>query len=219
MKILILTNKLETITIISNFLNINYSKEVSILIANNIPSANLIFTEHKIDLIILETEFYKYLLNKKTQSFIPIITISNTYNYDRKNLIKSNNISLDNLTHLDFLLHKYISLSNSIEYSKQLVLNKLLEIGFNIKHKGTKYIADSILIYKFYCKFPNIKDIYAIIARKYNTTTDNIKSNILKSINYMYCETEFSKLKKIFSLSTDIRPTPKQIILTLSKII
>lgn len=219
MNILILTDNLKTITIISNFLNLNFNIKVSILIANDISSANLFFSEHKIDLIILETKFYKCLLNKKAQPFTQIITISNDYNYNTNDLMESNNISLNNLTHLDFLLHKYNSLSNSIESSKKIILNKLIEIGFNIKHRGTRYIIDSILIYKFYCKFSNIKDIYSILARRYGTTNDNIKSNILKAINYVYCETEFPKLKKFFSLSSDIKPTPKQVILTLSRLI
>ena len=33
----------------------------------------------------------------------------------------------------------------------------------------------------------------------------------------MYCETKFEKLKTYFSLEEDIKPTPKQIILTVLK--
>ena len=108
-------------------------------------------------------------------------------------------------------------MSDTFENTKLAILKELMYLGFNVKHNGTKYITESILILKFYYKTNNIKDIYSIVARKHNTTSNNIKSNILKSINYMYCETDFSKLEVYFSLAEDIKPTPKQIILTVLK--
>lgn len=53
-----------------------------------------------------------------------------------------------------------------------------------------------------------------MVAAKYNTTTTNVKSDIIKSINSMYAECELSKLQSYFHFSTDFRPTTKMIIYT-----
>lgn len=148
---------------------------------------------------------------------MPIIFINNICNYDNIPIEHFDCISTYNLSNLSSILNKYMLLSNSIENTRIIILNQLIKLGFNIKHKGTKYIIESVLILKFYYKSDKIKDIYCIIAQRYNTTSNNIKSNILKSINYVYCETVFSKLKMYFSLVEDIKPTPKQVILTLLK--
>jgi len=58
------------------------------------------------------------------------------------------------------------------------------------------------------------KNIYPMVAAKYNTTTTNVKSDIIKSINSMYAECELSKLQSYFHFSTDFRPTTKMIIYT-----
>ncbi len=217
MKILIITNKLKTATIISNFITLNIHNNISILIANDIESAKLIFIEHNINLIIWENDIFNINFYKNNLSFIPVIIVKDFYNHNAITLKNIKYISLDNLTDLQYLLNKYISASNILDNTKQKILKELIYIGFNIKHKGTKYIAESILMLKFYYKANTIKDIYSIIARKYNTTSNNIKSNILKSINYMYCENEFSKIETYFSLVEDKKPTPKQIILTVLK--
>lgn len=178
-------------------------------------SANLIITEHNINLIISEKNFLN--LYKDSFTFIPIIVVNELYDYDKITSQKFNCISLDNITNLSRILHKHMHLSDALENSKEKIFRELITLGFNIKHNGTKYITESIIFLKFYLKTNNIQDIYSIIAKKYNTTSNNIKSNILKSINYMYYETDFLKLEKYFSLPKDIKPTPKQVILTILK--
>ncbi len=217
MKILIITNKLKTATIISNFITLNIHSDISILIANNIESAKLIFIEHNINLIIWENDIFNLNFYKNSLYFIPLIIVNDFYNNNAITLKNFKYVSLDNLTDLQYLLDKYISVSKTLDNTKQKILKELVYIGFNIKHNGTKYIMESILFFKFYYKANTVKDIYSIIAQKYNTTSNNIKSNIIKSINYMYCESEFSKLQTYFSLVEDKKPTPKQIILTVLK--
>lgn len=208
---------LKNISAISNFINLNFNNNISILIANDMNSANSIINKYNINLIILESNIYNFNFYKEHLSYIPVILFTDTNNYNKKIFKDYENISLCNLSYLKKLLFNYISLTSSIESTKIEIINQLLKIGFNIKHNGTKYITDSIIIYKFFFKTDKIKDIYSIVAQKYNTTSNNVKSNILKSINYMYCETKFEKLKTYFSLEEDIKPTPKQIILTVLK--
>ena len=217
MTILVISNNIKNISAISNFINLNFNNNISILIANDMNSANSIINKYNINLIILESNIYNFNFYKEHLSYIPIILFTDTNNYNKKIFKDYENISLCNLSYLKNLLFNYISLTSSIESTKIEIINQLLKIGFNIKHNGTKYITDSIIIYKFFFKTDKIKDIYSIVAQKYNTTSNNVKSNILKSINYMYCETKFEKLKTYFSLEEDIKPTPKQIILTVLK--
>lgn len=217
MKILIITNKLKTMTIISNFITLNIGNNISVLLPNDTQSAKLILSEHNINMIIWENDIFDLNFYKENLTFIPIVLVNDFYKNDTFTLKNFKCVSLDNLTHLSYFIHKYTSLSDTFENTKLAILKELMYLGFNVKHNGTKYITESILILKFYYKTNNIKDIYSIIARKHNTTSNNIKSNILKSINYMYCETDFSKLEVYFSLAEDIKPTPKQIILTVLK--
>lgn len=217
MTILVISNNIKNISAISNFINLNFNNNISILIANDMNSANSIINKYNINLIILESNIYNFNFYKEHLSYIPVILFTDTNNYNKKIFKDYENISLCNLSYLKNLLFNYISLTSSIESTKIEIINQLLKIGFNIKHNGTKYITDSIIIYKFFFKTDKIKDIYSIVAQKYNTTSNNVKSNILKSINYMYCETKFEKLKTYFSLEEDIKPTPKQIILTVLK--
>lgn len=217
MTILVISNNIKNISAISNFINLNFNNNISILIANDMNSANSIINKYNINLIILESNIYNFNFYKEHLSYIPVILFIDTNNYNKKIFKDYENISLCNLSYLKKLLFNYISLTSSIESTKIEIINQLLKIGFNIKHNGTKYITASIIIYKFFFKTDKIKDIYSIVAQKYNTTSNNVKSNILKSINYMYCETKFEKLKTYFSLEEDIKPTPKQIILTVLK--
>ena len=213
MKVLLITNEVKTITILTNYINLNI-KNIIILVANDIKSAKLILSEHTINVIICDSKIYN-INYQKHFAFIPILLIHNLNNaYSPQNL---KCFSIDNLSVLSSYLQNFMVLSTNIKDSKDLIYKHLMQIGFNIKHNGTKYIAESIILLKYYCKVDYMKDIYSIIARKHNTTSNNIKSNILKSINYMYCETDFSVIQKYFSLIDDIKPTPKQIILTVLK--
>lgn len=70
MKVLILTNKLEIITAVSNYINLNINNKISILIANNIKAATSMICEQKIDLIIWESEMFDLVfLQRKIKLF------------------------------------------------------------------------------------------------------------------------------------------------------
>lgn len=100
---------------------------------------------------------------------------------------------------------------------KARIAHELYSIGFKPYHKGTGFMIESIYI--VYQKEAHLcdnfeKNIYPIVAEKFYTTTSNVKSDIIKSINSMYAECELEKLKKYFHFSTDFRPTTKMIIYT-----
>ncbi len=215
MKVLIVTNQIESITRILNFMTLNINNKISILIANNVKAAKKIISENNIQLVICEANIFNSNFYKEILNCFAIVLINSNYAYKEIPSKHLYYVSLDSLNNLQRIIYKYISSYSILENTKADILNELIQLGFNVKHNGTQYIAECILLIKFYSKTKNIKDLYSIIAEKYNTTISNIKSNILNSINYMYFESDFSKLKTYFSLAEDIKPTPKQIILTI----
>lgn len=116
---------------------------------------------------------------------------------------------------LNFLLSEII-INNNSKNTNQFILSELNSLGLKIKLNGTKYLFESIsYIYNSnnYGLIDNLeKNVYAILAKKHNTTASNIKSNILKSINSMYISTDIEKNKKYFWFDDDIKPTPKLLI-------
>ena len=124
MKILIITNKLKTATIISNFITLNIHNNISILIANDIESAKLIFIEHNINLIIWENDIFNINFYKNNLSFIPVIIVKDFYNHNAITLKNIKYISLDNLTDLQYLLNKYISASNILDNTKRVNIHR-----------------------------------------------------------------------------------------------
>lgn len=105
----------------------------------------------------------------------------------------------------------------------QKIKQELLSLGFNIKHVGTTYIAETIeLAYEInnrqYCE--NLeKYLYSKVAKIHSKTTQNIKTNIAKAAKCMYLDCNRDFLMKYFHFTYDYKPTLKVIINTvLSKL-
>lgn len=96
------------------------------------------------------------------------------------------------------------------------IVKEIKKIGFNLKHKGTRYIIDCILF--LYCQsskdVKNLeRDSYRFVAKKYKKTVVNIKTNIAKATEYVYWESDEEKIKKYFNKDLYFKPTPKSVIL------
>ncbi len=111
---------------------------------------------------------------------------------------------------------------------KNKVLEELLELGYNIKYNGTKYLTEVIsLVYEKYDQNNINGDIinleqyfYKKVANKYSKNVKNIKVNIVNATESMYMECERNKLQQYFCFSYDHKPTTKVVIDTvLSKIV
>lgn len=57
-------------------------------------------------------------------------------------------------------------------------------------------------------------DIYPCVAKKFNTSVNNVKCNILRASNYSFCECEIHKFEKYFGLLGVKKPNSKTIIFT-----
>lgn len=114
----------------------------------------------------------------------------------------------------EIVKNKIAQFNNSILLSK---INKELEyIGYNLSYYGARYLAESIaLIYNNYDSSENLnKNIYPVIAKKYNKTVNTVKGDIRSATNSMFYECDETRLKNYFNFYTVSKPKPKLVIYT-----
>ncbi len=229
---------MQNILIISNNINnstklLNYISENSYQIRVHSISCNLtdgirILNTGVIDVVIINLDINtNHIINQ-------LYTISEEYfqRYKKSVLIVSDNISQNN----DSFVYEYISPNENMQYiftkineilknktsnlNNSILLNKInkeLEyLGYNLSYNGTKYLSESIaLIYNNYGNSENLnKNVYPILANKYNKTISNIKCNITIATNSMYYNCDENRLINYFNFYTADRPKPKLVIYT-----
>ena len=115
---------------------------------------------------------------------------------------------------LNAILEEKENRKKSKEYRNKII-RELIFLGYDMSYKGTKYLIDAIeyIILNNNKEVCNLeKNVYSIISKKYNDSIHNIKCNISRANNNMYCECEVEKLKKYFYLDKDLKPKTKMII-------
>lgn len=190
--------------------------------------------EPEIDIIILDLD----LPDMYGNSIIDYIEKQNIKKYEKSIIIYSGYIDLINKVHLNKYIFSYRFKGSSsdmlINEVRRLIeekkfiekdstqrkkINLLLhDLHFNSNHLGTKYLSDCIyeaLSFPDKYNFVLQKDLYPNIAKKYNKSSHNIKSNIIKSINFMYYECD-EKILKDFLHKVDLpsAPTVKDFIMS-----
>ena len=163
----------------------------------------------------------KYIENlefeKHSKSFI---WISN-----KKNIkdIK-NNKSIFYLTDLENFIECILNiLKNKFKYNCKigtyLAINKeLSDLNFNFNQCGTKYLAESILEIYYINDYDNMnlsQNIYPIIAKKYNKSVNNIKTNITKAYSNMFnnCSNEYLEYYLKICIIKNKKPKTNDLIL------
>ena len=116
-------------------------------------------------------------------------------------------------------INELCMLKNTEEYKKR-AYEELVNLKYNVKHNGTKYIMESIAFIinnkNYNILLENLeKNVYPIIANWHKKTPGNIKSNIVKATNNMYNDCNMEYLLKYFQYNDDIKPTPKVVISTI----
>lgn len=96
------------------------------------------------------------------------------------------------------------------------ILNELQTIGFNIAHKGTHYLAESVVLMATTEKNnENLsKYIYPKVSEIFKKDLNNIKCNITSATEAACKNITDDILKNYFKLSAPIKPTTKMIIYT-----
>ena len=106
-----------------------------------------------------------------------------------------------------------------VDMKREMVVNELVELGYKEKYKGTQYLADAVMqVYLHKERIINNfqKDIYPVLSKKYGKTILNIKSSINKATETMYYDGDIEKLEQYFQCESDMKPTTKNIVLTIA---
>ncbi|MCI8291385.1 MAG: hypothetical protein HFJ25_03940 [Clostridia bacterium] len=99
---------------------------------------------------------------------------------------------------------------------------ELYKINFNFKYIGTIYLSECIYIYSTLLNNNNEinsinlkSEVFPIIAKKYNTTINSVKTNINRSATNMYYDCNEHYLNEYFNRHLDSKPTLKMLIYTI----
>lgn len=227
--ILIVDNKIDFAMSLINLLNKNENIRVCAIAKNANEATKIIKENNNISAILLNLSIknVKFLdslkNNRKYQKSCIVI-------YDKRskicNFINNNSI----YTLIDKCEKKEVILSviNEFIYRKMTykreekiknkIFNEISYLGFDITHKGTKYLLESIeyIILNPEKEVSNLeRDIYPVLSKKYGESIHNIKCSINRATTSMYYECDVNKLKKYFYFRDDIKPSVKTIIDTI----
>lgn len=99
-------------------------------------------------------------------------------------------------------------------YVKTKIINELQNIGYNLSHNGTHYLAETVyLIATLNYDSENLtKNTYPKVSQIYKKSLNNIKSNIITATDAACKNIDKKVLEKHLKLSSDIKPTAKMVI-------
>ncbi len=165
--------------------------------------------EKIINKIYEDEKFYNSVLviTSSIKNIEPIIESKYIYDYV---------IEGTNYEEIGYKIDRLIKLKDKDNKLKD-ILKELKYIGYNIEYVGTKYLAESILEIYFNKEkmLDNLqKEIYPIVAMKYNKSVHNVKCNINRATECMYYDCDSERLKKYFGFYDDIKPTAKIVAFT-----
>lgn len=98
---------------------------------------------------------------------------------------------------------------------KEVIKSNLIKLKYNFNYIGTDYLIETIYyLYcsKLYYKFCLETDVYPIIANRYGTVVNTIKSNIINATDKMFYDCDEKVLKRYLGKCTLTKPGPKKII-------
>lgn len=184
--------------------------------------------EKNIDIILLDYKMPIYngqeILDKienKNRYIDSCIIISgeidSVINMRKNNLVHSilfKTLSMEDIKNRILELVEYKEEIKENQDLSKKIQNEVLYLGYDISHKGTKYLIDTVkCVYKNIDNLDNLeKFVYPEVAKHYKDIPYNIKCRINKATTYMYYNCEINKLKDYFKMDIDIKPKIKTII-------
>lgn len=111
-------------------------------------------------------------------------------------------------------LLNYICIQNHIEIvnnSKKFVLHTLSELGFNLNHSGTNYLAEGASL-AVKNKVKKLSEIYTLLAYNHNTDPKIVGWSINNAINSVAKSQDEKKLQSFFKIYDNRKLTAKYII-------
>ncbi len=101
-------------------------------------------------------------------------------------------------------------------YAKRRVLDEIKGLKFEVTNIGVQYLIDCVLLVKSNDALYNLeKDIYPIVAKKYNVSANKVKWNIYSCINNMSRNNSVERINRYFGFTYNRTPTPKVLIFTI----
>jgi len=104
-------------------------------------------------------------------------------------------------------------------YVKTKIISELQNIGYNLAHYGTHYLAEAILLI-ITLKYDSTnlnKTVYPRLSEIYNKNLDNIKTCIIIATNAAYENMDKHILKNYLRVPDTIKPTAKIVINSIIK--
>lgn len=217
--ILVVENNLEKIEKIINTVSLE-SQYLRILnIASNFETAVEFISKNKYDFIIAgiyQKEVMNIVISQKNDycSLLLLAHCVCTKSLKSQNSFKE----FIPIQELHPKLKELIVKKNNSEKTRIKIHNELEYLCYNQFYVGTKYLEEIIFeLYKSKNTFAgNLKkEIYPIIAKRYNKSIDTIYCDIKLSTRNMILDCKEEKIIKYFSYSYFVTPKVKEIILTI----
>ena len=221
-KVLIYSNDLSFLKGLNNYISNIKNLEIQMCTSLSLLKENL----EKISyiLVIIDTNNdmeainYKYLSNLQINNIVLLYdsldNIEESVISDKKFILKER--SLENVKALLSYDTSDENESFLVLYTKKRILNEIKGLKFEVTNIGVQYLIDCILLIKCNDALYNLeKDIYPIVAKKYNVTSNKVKWNIYSCINNMSRNNSMERINRYLGFSYNRTPTPKVLILTI----
>ena len=219
-KVLIYSNDLSFLKGLNNYISNIKNLEIQMCTSLSLLKENL----EKISyiLVIIDTNNdmeainYKYLSNLQINNIVLLYdtldNIDERVIEDKKFILKEK--SLENVKALLSYDSSDENDSFLVLYTKKRILNEIKGLKFEVTNIGVQYLIDCILLIKCNDALYNLeKDIYPIVAKKYNVTSNKVKWNIYSCINNMSRNNSMERINRYLGFSYNRTPTPKVLIL------
>lgn len=216
---------------------INMSNEIKVLriALNGKEAIDILNNRDDIDVFLLDLKIPKYngievldMINedKKEKYKKSCIVISGEIDYIkrlRKNemiyTVLQKTLTFEEIAREILELVHQKELNRIDEKFESKIKEEILYLGYNISHKGTMYLIDTIKYIgetKDNEQVNNLKkEIYPYIALINKTTIHNVKCNIARATESMYYNCEAGRLKDYFKFQELKKPSIKTVIQTI----
>lgn len=234
LKLLIIEDNAEQLKNLTNIIASNFSQIRIYSISFDGESVLNLIKNNNVDIIILDLK----LSGISGVDIIRYIESNKLYKYKNSIIVFSGEIQLINqIIHSPYLysynlksngfntllkdIESIIHLKNDEFFLKNLnarINQELKQLNYNFSYDGTKYLREAIIeIYKIKENFDgNLnKNIYPIIAKRYNKKTNTIYCDIKHATNLMTCDCDEHTLNAYFKNTYYSKPKINDIIYTI----
>lgn len=182
-----------------------------VLIDTNLPFINGFELLQKLSTIKQIKYKNKFIVSTHSEAMVK--------NLNKHDLVYQAFLNSESFGTIIHILQKFINEHKNEENLSSIrnkILNELQKIGYNIAHKGTHYLAESVVLMATTEKNnENLsKYIYPKVSKIFDKNLNNIKCNITSATEAACKNITEDIMENYFKLSSKIKPTTKMIIYT-----